>query len=69
MEIEFEKTPRCSYCKKEIHTDKEDFIMARLEDGRDTYIHLLCHTKKIGKEIKRVVNLGFEKWKPQILDR
>ena len=39
------------------------------KDGRDTYIHLLCHTKKIGKEIKRVVNLGFEKWKPQILDR
>ena len=33
MEIEFEKTPRCSYCKKEINIDKDRFIMERDENG------------------------------------
>lgn len=66
MEIEFEKTPRCSYCKKEINIDKDRFIMERDENGKDEYIHIDCYGEKVKKEIERVINLGFKDWKPQI---
>lgn len=64
MEIKFENSPKCVVCKKEINTSKtegEPFMMER-KNGKDKYTHADCYIKIVGREIERVVNLGFVNW-------